>query len=931
MSKFKTGKQKQVVPTEKIISINFLFYDYDKEKLDNLQQSISRINKDQKKYLKFFILHRTKTENPETDSGDITFLNPGNKMLPEFPDKAQAYIVMPLDRLTSAINFNDFLKPDDLMLPDSNGFSNIVFKDQPPFGTGCYILGEEFYQTLSGIQGKRNENFENDFLWHAERSCENPGRSILNQTIPFKRPDSFYKKLHFNTQPINRWFEWNFGVLFQKDQKFGNNPASQRLVFTTLSIVLLILIPILSFHAGISGDEEKHHLHAEKVYNYFQTGGEDSTALLDERYKLHYYSQSFDLLAFVIAEKFNIEKVYELRHVLNGFIGALAIITTSLFVRFLAGNFAGILTLLFLFISPRFLGHAMNNPLDIPFAFGYIFTLFHIFRFLRKLPAFSLKHSFWIFFGIAFTTSIRIGGMVLIPYFVMFSGLYLLLTKWPWKIFTKGFFVFAGKGSIYIIIISLAGYFISLLPWPYALQAPVKNPFNALEMMSNITVALRVLFEGQIIWSDALPWYYIPKNMIISIPILILVSFIIPLFIFFRKNKRYLGFWIFMLYFAVIFPVTYIIIKESNVYGGWRHLLFVYPAFVALAAIGLNWIRNSFNKTSFRIAFTILILLGLVKPAIHIINNYPLHYIYFNQLTGGVNKAYKKYETDYYLHSLKPGTEYIIENLKPADSTKKLNIISNASAHIMRYYYRDNLDWINYPYTRYYDRGSYDWDYAIFFCNYIDPFHLKKGIWPPKNTIHEIKVDDVTVCAIVERKNKDDYEGIKYFQEGFRERNSAKVEYGLEKLESAVKYDPHNEIAFLSLGRGYTAIQEYEKARTYLNLLLEIYPNYDKAIDALGYSYLSEAESLKNPAYIDRAIALFKKAVGINYKYASGYHNLGMAYMMKGDDNMAMNYFQEAIRLNGRFKQSYYGVANILERRGDHENARRYIEYANSL
>ena len=115
-------------------------------------------------------------------------------------------------------------------------------------------------------------------------------------------------------------------------------------------------------------------------------------------------------------------------------------------------------------------------------------------------------------------------------------------------------------------------------------------------MMSNISVALRVMFEGKIIWSDNLPWYYIPKNILITVPLVILIFFLVPLFIAIGTKDTVHAFWIFLLYFTSLFPVVYIIYKGSNVYGGWRHVLFIYPPLVTLTSTGIIWVRDMFSK-----------------------------------------------------------------------------------------------------------------------------------------------------------------------------------------------------------------------------------------------------------------------------------------------------------------------------------------------
>ena len=59
-----------------------------------------------------------------------------------------------------------------------------------------------------------------------------------------------------------------------------------------------------------------------------------------------------------------------------------------------------------------------------------------------------------------------------------------------------------------------------------------------------------------------------------------------------------------------------------------------------------------------------------------------------------------------------------------------------------------------------------DWDYAIVVNRYISPFKLKNKTWPPANAIHIIYADDIPVCAVLERKSKDDYAGYVALNQG---------------------------------------------------------------------------------------------------------------------------------------------------------------------
>jgi tetratricopeptide (TPR) repeat protein len=833
------------------------------------------------------------------------------------------------------VNFNDFFR-EEFLAPRKNEIHYLFFKSQPLRNAKVLGFPGRFQPLLIRALKTRAIPVIENLEWMLKDAGVVRKNIRLDQDFPFGSVARRAFSGRGLIQKIFRWFHWNFkepiGAI--KQGISFSDPRAWRPVFWSLAILSLFILPVISYNAGISGDEEKHHLHAVKVYNYFATDGADTSALSDPKYKLNFYGQSFDLFAYVVIKALGTEKIYETRHVLNGFLGGLIILTSGLFVRMLAGNMAASLLIVFMFFSPRFLGHAMNNPLDIPFALGYIFTLFQTFRFLRKLPDFSIGTAFLMIFGIAFTISIRVGGLILIPYLFMFSGLYLLIMRWPWKFFSKPYLKFVGTGVAYLSLISLSGYFLSLLPWPYALQDPLKNPFEAMKMMANIDVALRVMFEGVIIWSDKLPWYYISKNILLSVPIIILFLFPVMVFRFLKFREKQDRFWIFALYFITIFPLLVIIYQKSNVYGGWRHLLFVYPSLAMLAAMGGAWIIDTFRQRMVRIAALTTLCLFMVPPAVHIIKNYPIQYIYFNKLAGGVKKAYTKYETDYYLASLKPGTDWIIENILKKEKLPdgaKLKIASNAPYDIMNYYFRDYRDLADIPYTRYYDRGMIDWDYAILYNNYIDPFHLKNRVYPPKNTIHHIKVDGVTVCAIVKRENRNDYLGSREVNEGISKQDPQLVYQGIQLLENAIRYDPYNEAAYLVIAQAYILTGQFMEARNKLNTLLSFYPEYDKALNLTGYSYLMEGDATKNMLLIDRAISIFMQAVRVNYKFSLGYHNLGLAYLIKGDEESSIGYLQKALEFNPSSKESYFLIASILERRGNHAQAEEIRQYAAGL
>ncbi len=180
------------------------------------------------------------------------------------------------------------------------------------------------------------------------------------------------------------------------------------ITFWCLIILLFFLIPILSLDAGISGDEPVHYKQGEYVYNYFSSNGEDKSAIYTPQTNLKYYGQSIDNISYVLVKWLGFNNPYKFRHLLSSIIGWLTILFAGLFARLVAGYPAGILTIVFLFFSPVFLGHSFNNLKDIPFAFSYIFFLYFLIKFLKEFPKPGIKTALFVSLGIAMAISIRL-------------------------------------------------------------------------------------------------------------------------------------------------------------------------------------------------------------------------------------------------------------------------------------------------------------------------------------------------------------------------------------------------------------------------------------------------------------------------------------------------------------------------------------------
>lgn len=697
-------------------------------------------------------------------------------------------------------------------------------------------------------------------------------------------------------------------------QTIAGFPLS-RLLFNVSLLLLAFLMPYLSKDFGISGDEFIHDRHAGYVYNYFQNG--DETALDQPQTLLHYYGQTFDYLAYWLIQKFDIEANYDFRHLLNAIFGYLGILFAALLAARIFGYRAGLFAVLLLAVSPRYIGQSMNNPLDIPFATGYIMGLYYMIKYFKGFPYNRWSTGFMMALGIALAISIRVGGILLLPYVVMLAGL-MFAEKFGWKKTLSLKPVMQNKGFVLTpLFMGVAGFFLSLQFWPYALQAPIGNTFTALEELTNIKNSMSQLFEGHNVFSNNLPWHYIPKFVLITIPIAVIAGFIVSFLPMLKDliKGKYVGPFIM---FTAVFPVAYLIYKHSNVYGGWRHVIFIYPSMVVMASLGWHYLTVALKHKLVPIVVSVIFTGLIMLPARWMVANYPYEYVYFNEFTGGVKGAYGKYELDYYFRCLKQASEWLIEN-EDLENRKDTLIIASNHGSCAEYYFR-KMPNIKVKYIAYYDRSKKDWDYGLFVNSYINVHQLNQGYYPPPNAMHSLMVEGKPIATILKRTSKEDKEGFDALFSGnnqlaIQKFNSylssnpptAEVLYGLAaaQLQSgmtneaigtankALQYHPEHLQTLQVLGQAYMNLGQYSKAEANFRRITEIKPGYPT-----GHYYL--AVCYYNQKQFELAIQAANNAIQVNPGFAQGYQLIGACYQQLGDQQTAQQYFQQAAQLGGQ-------------------------------
>lgn len=670
----------------------------------------------------------------------------------------------------------------------------------------------------------------------------------------------------------------------------NSKKISNKTLFWGISFLLLVIISIMSRDAGISGDEYFHVDHAEKVYNYYFSGGTDTLALNDSKGLLHLYGQSLDNEIHFLNEWFNIDDIYGSRHFFNSLTGWILILFSGLIANLIFGWRAGIIAMLFVFFSPKILGHSFNNPKDLPFASAYIFTLYFILKFIKEIPRNNWITMLFVGLGIGWAISLRIGGVILIPYLFMFIGIYYLSEK---RFYSKSGFFEALKKVGIVLLVVIAGYFIGLLLWPYALQNPIKNPWYALKEMTNYDMGIYQLFEGKIQLSKELPWYYGLKYILITNPIVVFLGLI--LFIAtvpFRQDSKNNYLYYSFLFFAFAFPIAYIIYNDSNIYGGWRHLLWTYGPLVILSAGGFDYFLNKNNKY-IKYGTMALMAILLFHPVKHTIKNHPLEYVYYNELVGGTKGAYGNYEMDYYYHSLRDGAEWLIENELGNDTI----IVATNHGRITEYFFR-NYPQVKVIYSRYYEKGKENWDYAIWANTHITPYQLENNYWPPKESIHTMDVDGIPVGAVIKRVSHEDFKGFEASNQG--KRNEAK-----QHFKNFLKSYPENEEVLEGYARIMLQERQLDSTIIYADSSLIYNPNQ------IGAWFL-KASALNTQKKYTEALAACEEMLKIKEEFADGHFQKGFALKNLNKPNEALKALQKATAYKKDYYQALMQMGEIL-------------------
>ncbi len=691
-------------------------------------------------------------------------------------------------------------------------------------------------------------------------------------------------------------------------------------IFNGLAALILVLMLLLSLRTGINGDDIWQNNYSDALVNWYATGGTDTTATTMTKGNMRYYGGFFDIVTGVTSNALGYTKenlaYHNIRHLFNAFLGFLVLLFTALLAKEIAGRRAALLAMVFMFCSPRFLGHAMMNPKDIPFAAGTVITLYFIVQLLKSMPKPKWSTLIGLSLGIGLGLATRAGGLLLIAYLFMFAGLHFLF-KYGFKSLTD--FKLVGKYAMYTFGVTIAGFLVGIAFWPFALVDPLNHPLEALTEFSKLGFKIRVLFQGENIMSDKTAWHYIITWIWRTIPLFTLVGLLGSVAVLKKIYERYSIIPVSLVFFTAIFPVVYVIAKDSVLHDGWRHFNFVYPSLVLVAVLAWtaleDWVKE--NKIAQYAVWGVLGLM-ILESTIFIARNSAYSYVYFNPVSGGISNNYGKFETDYWGLTLKQGIDWLkSEGIIHKGMKEPITIATTFSYNASRYIVDEYKDMVKVNYVKYDKRYDSAWDYGLFPTRYIKGPHLRDGTWPSSKAIHTIDANGVPLLAILKDTDRFAYKG----QNAVKKQDWATA---VQNFTAEVNKYPDNDLALIGLANAQLNSNNIEGAKKAIDKVLVVAPDNIVGLNLLGLYYLRTNRK-------EEARQNYNHMIQVNPDYYLAYYYLALIQNEEKNYNGALENLQNLLKKNPKFKQAYSLAAQIYEATGNTAAAKQYSDQAAKL
>jgi len=483
---------------------------------------------------------------------------------------------------------------------------------------------------------------------------------------------------------------------------------------------------------GISWDEDfARELNGKKALDYMNGINKEDYLQCSERY----HGPVFEIFLYKLDKIFKwkeSQKIFYYRHLTTYLFYLLSafcfyILCRKLFESVFIGLFA---TSLFLMCPKLFSDSFYNSKDSVNVAFMTL-SLFSLHLFLLK-PKIKSAVVHGIISGMF--VSVRITGII-VSLTTLAAG-FIKELFFPEKKFTSKYWI----NNFVFIVIACASI---ILTWPVLWIGPIEQFSIAWKEMSNFSWISTTLYLGEYVWSNKLPWHYVLGWIALSLPTFYLFLFlsgvVLLIWDFIRRpvksDFRFL--FVLLALFLFITPIVAVIYLNSVVYDGWRHLYFIYPCFVLVAAYTVFRILEIAGKH--KKITTVLLCVPFIFVAYDMIRLHPYQHLYLNSLYySNLGEARFNMEMDYWGLTYKEGLTWIAKN----DSRQKIKVIADNYPGELNALILDKQDRWRITFVK----QSEDADY------FIGNYRWRRSEYEMENEVYSIVVDKAKVLSVYKLK-----------------------------------------------------------------------------------------------------------------------------------------------------------------------------------
>ena len=406
---------------------------------------------------------------------------------------------------------------------------------------------------------------------------------------------------------------------------------------------------------GISSDEVAQRSVGNLSFHYILGGDAPATG---QRAGL--YGAAFEIPLIAVERLLRLEDsraIYLSRHLIahlfflvGGFFAWL------LAYRLFGSRLVALFAMLVFLLHPRIYAHSFFNTKDPPFLSMFMIALYLTHRAFRRdtIWAFALCGA-----GVGLLTNIRVMGIML---FAAVLGMLALDALRELKrdmrsvkraLANSGAFFTAFAATLYAT-------------WPLLWRNPL-GLAESLSVMSGYPTNVATLFRGELVRWPNIPWDYIPTWILITTPPIALIIAAVGIGYLarlcaggwrdaFSNSTARFGL---LAVVCLTLPVAAVILLNSNLYNGWRHMYFLYAPICVLAAFGLRAL-TALPKPSLRTAAYALAALGIAVIVVQMVRLHPYQIEYFNILVNKSGLA-DRWQMGYYRAEYKEALETLLE------------------------------------------------------------------------------------------------------------------------------------------------------------------------------------------------------------------------------------------------------------------------------